>query len=513
MGDQDSGAVLRMRNAGYLDNLRIRIGTDALTTVASTLPSEPNQSLASSESMLFDQQSQDAEPRAATQSAISIASSPGAVEQSRAVENVCTRPRSHLTNEQLPHDDIARAKVHGKLLRPHRSRKHMVQSRGGGMLDEREESASKHQDPQFQITQYVEGVSQPFRLVFDSSHSFGDDRIHDDSIREAESGGTSCASDAAHADGPKKKNMHEHGGTTETQFESEAVAASAIVDVDVDEALWKSVLDLAEQSSSHTRASMTTGTSAVHTHHKARGHEVESCSCSQHATQGDQSRIGSPLISASLPSLKREAQLNTNVQGAKNVERRNLRTSTMLDQEEQLWQNFVFDSGEGPSSGDGLDRGSGNIQRWKPFSGVPLSVAVSSVSNTPFRARQVPRTLDSVRDTAMLAPLSGSRTIPSSAATAGFVDKVCDGEGERSASTRRPVTHSSLLNNASGETNLSNSGMSGRTETSRGGLEQTDRSRDSLLVHDAGSGPRRFLHGSPNPDDWQLDLVDPNRIL
>lgn len=53
----------------------------------------------------------------------------------------------------------------------------------------------------------------------------------------------------------------------------------------------------------------------------------------------------------------------------------------------------------------------------------------------------------------------------------------------------------------------------GRTETSRGGLEHTDRSRDSLLEHQAGSSPWGVLYGSSNPGEWGIDLVDADRIL
>ncbi|KAH7380482.1 hypothetical protein DE146DRAFT_793699 [Phaeosphaeria sp. MPI-PUGE-AT-0046c] len=510
VGDQFAGAIVKTRNPNHLNGIRIRIGTDALTTVASTKPSHDNQSCVSSESMLFDQQTHDAERLDAPRSAKPMPSLVDAVKHTLPRENNHVRLNSQWADGQLQHDCTARAGNSGEGMGLHRSRRQTVRARVDRRLLAKDEVAREQSCQQLQITQYGEGMSRAFRYVFGSSNSSECNQCHS-SIRELENGGTKCACDAAHAGGTKKRHMHEFSDKPRLPFESEAATASAIVDVD--EAVWKSVLGLAEQSSSQTRASNESEASAVHAHPKGRSHEVEHYSWSQHATQGDRTRIGSSLIPASLHSLELEVQLNTDVHNrANNTKHRNLRTNTLLDQEEQLWQDFVFGSGEAPCSGEGHDLGSGSIQCWKPWSGVPPSITISPVSTTPFRAMHVPHTTDDVHDTATFARLFGARTIPSSAATAGAVDKVCDGEGERSAFARESVTHSSLLNNASGETNFDFSGMSGRTETSRGGLEHTDRSRDSLLEYQAWSSPRRVLYGNSDTDDG-VDLVDPDRIL
>lgn len=342
-----------------MNDIRIRIGTDALKTVASTVPNDSNWSFVSSDSMLFDQQSHDAEGLDATQSAKPDASRVNPKEHSLAWESSQVSSDNQMTIKQARDDHTTTAGGPGKRRGLHRLRKQMIKAKGNQGVCAKEQVAHEQLDSQFHIMQYVEGVSQPFRLVFGSCNS-SESKQRPSSIRDTEIDGTNYACAAAHAGEPQNRHMHVPSDEPGFQFESEAAAASAIVDVS--EVLWESGLELAERSSSHTEASKNPGTSALHAQSKAQNHKVGGYSWSQHASQGDQSRIGSSHVTASLPSLNQEVQLNTLVQGrAKDAKRRDLRTNTLLDQEEQLWQNFVFGSGEDTSSGEVRDRGLGSL--------------------------------------------------------------------------------------------------------------------------------------------------------
>jgi hypothetical protein len=76
------------------------------------------------------------------------------------------------------------------------------------------------------------------------------------------------------------------------------------------------------------------------------------------------------------------------------------------------------------------------------------------------------------------------------------------------------VTHASLLNNASGDTNLIFWRTPSRTEMSRG-LEHTDMDRDSLLERGTGRDlkPSSAYETIPASEDEGLDLVDANKMF
>jgi hypothetical protein len=120
---------------------------------------------------------------------------------------------------------------------------------------------------------------------------------------------------------------------------------------------------------------------------------------------------------------------------------------------------------------------------------------------------------DEVHDAAMSAPPSGSQAFPSLAATAGFVEQLSDEEldaidtAERSAFGEHLVTHTSLLNNASGEGDFP---LSESEASPSRPLDHYPYNRESLQ---ARPSPRRALARKAfDSEDNGIDLIDPDRL-
>lgn len=523
-GDQHAGAFIGDMKTN-LNDIRIRIGTDALTTACSTERIEYDQSHASSDLMLFDQQAHDTEQPDTHETAqhgvqevhqleISTLSHDPAnggdhFVPARQARNDFSSPRI-VADNALPDRAVTR--------NPRRMRQALP-----GFLDRstpRGSVASEDIARALQITQQVEGIDQPLRLVFPGSISSGASHngttVHNHGL-----GGTVHAFEVYHAGKYKTGNMHHLDNAIESHSEGEAAPAVSIVD----DKPWKSFKNIPDESSSHSATANDSERSVLHQHPTPKIHEAERTSWSQHATQGEQTHTSSSFISASLPSVKRDAQTRHSIHGPRTRANYVSHTSRQMNEDEQIWQTFVLGSNDTSSSLSTRKGQDGGQSITKGSSGyLPLSAAVSSISS-PFRPTlgNDPGMRYDVHDAARFAP-PGSRSITSPASMpVGFVEELSDeDEDEPKAESNvlgESVTHASLLANTSGDSDLLSSRMFSHSQTSRSGLEHPSHNGASFCARaqaNCGGIGREREHASgydiPKPDseDEGLHLVDPD---
>jgi hypothetical protein len=507
------------------NEIRIRIGSDALTTACSTEPNDHDQSHASSDVMLFDQQTHDTERRATHETAQLD------VQEAHPLEHLAIKrhkPTNHqdipLVTEQCRQDCSSVHHVHNGDSRDNVVARRRTSRQTSSELVIRsscerkpggEGSARGLQD-----MQPFGGVSQSLRLIFSGSTSSRGPHNRT-TIHDKGHGGTDYAFEAPHAGESNNGHLQHIGNRIELPSESEAAPAASIVD----ERPWKLFLDIPEKSSSHATSANDSEKSVVHQHPTTKTREAECTSWSQHATQGD--HTSSSLISASLPSLRREARKCPSAHELRTgMDRVNQAAPRTLNDDEQIWQDFVLGSSVGSSPQSRHEPQDYSDQRqWKGSSGyLPLSVAVSSISS-PFKpiSGRAPRMHYDVHDAARFAPpRSGSITSPATVRPR-FVEKLSDGnQGDFTAERSmlgESVTHASLLANASGEDDLLCSRMFSHTETSRSGLEHPSHSGASLYERaqanrgETGRERERYsVHDVPSNDDGKLHLVDADSL-
>jgi hypothetical protein len=505
-GGRRAGAFVKSGLMGHPKDIRIRIGTDALTNTSLGEPYGHDCSHASSDSMLFDQQT--FYPQCPdTQEAMQPSAQGDDINRELTWNTEHTQPN--------PTPPLIRAAIANNRVESRNRGQQRGLCRVAKTSCTSEVSASEPSASEVQFTQYVEGVGQPFHLAFLRSISPAFHLGHF-AVSKNENGGTNHAFEAVHASETRMGVTHYLGNKPALDCESEAAGADAIVD----DQPWKLFFAIPEESSSHSRTRTDSEKSTVHPYPTIHHRRAESNSWSQHATQSDQTHVKSSFISASLPSVEWGADVRARMHDRRvHMRRRSMTTSNMLNEDERLWQEFVFGSNKESSTEmpDEQQDGSGQ-KRWKDSSSyLPLSVAVSSISATPIPGR-APRTNHGIHDAAMPAPPTGSLSIISPAATAGFVEVVSDQEqsdaatAELTAFCEPSVTHASLLNNASGDTRLNFPSTPGDTGPSRSGLEHEDYNRDSLSEVGAGQDlGRSFNFPESDYSDGGIDLVDVDR--
>jgi hypothetical protein len=492
--------------------IRIRIGTDALTTACSTHPNGSAQSQAPSDPMLFDQHTY--HPEQPDTHKTDESNSPKAYPPSEtSVQNRNTPDcEKHWIDERAQHchSPCRLVRVYASQDSPKLCGRETQQVSLDSVKHVPTVEVPTDQDAtsEFHIMQQVEGVGRrPLRFVFTHSNpTVGEpSRV---TGRNIDSGGTNHAFDAAHAGEYQVGLMHHLGEEHEVQF-NKADATAAIVD----EEPWGLLVDVPENSSIHTGMSKGSEKSALQSHPMTRSRGAEYTSWSQHATQGDPTHISSSVISASLPSPRHQAVHRPDA----GVKCSNNTTAPILDEDEQLWQNYVFGNDEELSS-ENKGQGCSEQRTERASSGyLPLSVAVSSIKRTPFSPIPVQacRRGNGVHDAAIFAPPSGSIASPA-AALADFAGGLCDEEQDadmaaRTAFGEHSVTHASLQNNASGNIFWR---TSSRTGMSRSGREHTNTDRDSLLELETGWGVKpSSAYDIPDSDDEGLDLIDASRLF
>ena len=518
--DQHAGAFVggMKRN---LDDIRIRIGTDALTTAGSTELDMDERSHASSDPMLFDQQTHDTEQPEAPNTVqhdvhevhrLNHISTPSHDQTNRRDSLVATRrARDGFSSPQDP--------TGGTFLDRDMSHSLRVRQALPGFANQstsKETRASEDIGQGLRITQQVGRVDQPSRLIFPGSVSSDVPRSGTTFYKHGY-GGTVHAFEASRADKPQTGHMHGLGNEIEPHSKSEAAPSVFIVD----EKPWKSSLNIPNESSSHSDTANDSENSVLHQHPRPIGREAERTSWSQHATQGDQTHASSSFISASLPSVKRDIRTRHSAREPHaRANRANQATSSKMNEDELIWQKFVLGSEDASSSvltrecedvEQSISRGSSGY--------LPLSVAVSSISS-PFRP--APQSGHGMRydvhDAARFAPPE-SRSIPSPAAMpADFADELSYEDEDELTAERgvlgESVTHVFLLANTV-EPDFLSTRMFSRTETSRNGLEHP--SHNGASFHDRGQAKgggigreaeRTSVYDILDSEDDRLCLVD-----
>lgn len=482
-------------------DIRVRIGTDALTTACSTQPEELNRSHASSEPMLFDQQTPDPgreDVRDTLFTGISNrfgAYNPGVSLSDRQTQtqraNACSpSPAANLNDCYDPGPlKIGDNQIH---------------------LDIQEEldAGSPRWDNGVSkpyVMQQIEGATYPFQLVFsDTFTQLGD-------ARRGVSRPFAEVPDNEHAGASQIGTVHNYGHVRGRQFESEATAAI------VDEQPWKSLLGIPKKSSSHTTMSSQRNKLIVQ-HQPTAQREHGGTNWSQHATEGNDMHSSS-FISSSLPSLRRGSQRRAPIL-EDNSGNPATRGPEGQNKEEKEWKDFVFGSDKMSSSSTLAEYREGSAHgAWQGSSRYLPSIAVSPMRSTPFRTTpgHSPRT--------RFAP-PGSRMINSPvAANAGSNEEMGDDDEDgdrmpgRSAFGEQSVTHASMQNNASGETELHSSRMFSNTGTSCNGLEHPGKGSESLFVCASASSSqtrrrvnRRPIYDLPDSDEDEYHAIDRGRL-
>ncbi|KAI4665235.1 uncharacterized protein J4E88_010560 [Alternaria novae-zelandiae] len=280
-----------------LDDVRIRIGTDAMTNTYSTQLDQYAQSHASSESMLFDQE----EPLAQLRSAkppvdLELLAATSAFEQA----DVASRAPS--TGEQPQHYDLARRSVAS----PSPDASEQKSFTGDqfelqcqpAMMTSRKNESSTHD---FRLTHHAYGEERAFRLAFSGSNSTAGARGRTASDGN-HIGETKPFDDPDSVGESKTGYVHQHNIDRERSVGVDVSAANTIVD----EGPWKTYLAITD-GSSHSDKSILSRSSVPHDYPTKRHNNEAAMDWSQHATQGqgNESRTSSSSVSASLPSLKR----------------------------------------------------------------------------------------------------------------------------------------------------------------------------------------------------------------
>jgi len=513
------------------NDIRIRIGTDALTTACSSARNHYEQSHASSDVMLYDQQNHDTEQPATQETAQLDAQEACSLDHSstqshgpserKSLPPLTGRTRPGFNSAYLPQDggkDGPRTKVAvGRPITTTHSPEIVNRS------SIRETPGSEDPVQGLRITHPFGDVSQSLRLVFPGSISPEGTRGRTTSSNNSPNG-TDYALKAIHAGKSQKGRMPCTGNDIELPPGSEAAAEAAAAASTVDDKAWEPFLHIPDRSSSHTTTANDSEKSRVQQAPttKAKMHEAEYASWSQHASKGQ--LTSSSFISASLPSLKRDVQTHRFThEPLGRLRQLKVNTSTKMNGDEQVWQNFVLGSNDEASSGVMHAQQYDSERRMsKGSSGyLPLSVAVSSISS-PFRPTlgRASRMHQDVHDAARFAPPFS--TSPA-AVSGGFVEELCDGDQgdftNLGSASGHSVTHASLLANASGDIDDPSPRMFSDTETSRSRLAHAGYSGTSLYERaqagctEAGrDGAGNAVYGIPGTEDEGLHLVDADSL-
>ena len=260
-----SGAFQSAAIPRKVDDIRIRIGTDALTNACSTQRKESFQSQASSDSMLFDedapQREQERQPQLArpinrrrrATPCVSHADS-DVSRDSPPVGEAYERYQSSTPDCVLGSAEVAVEQGRSGHIQLEPQTQHM-HTAGQGSEDRRDPS------PTFRMTHHVEGIERSLRLVFDGSHlSAGGRSCHasgDNSIGETEH-----THEALSTEPPEMGHMHNVHGSNGHSIDNDHSAALTIVD----EEPWKSFLAISDGVTSHSDMGRPSVTSLLHSY-------------------------------------------------------------------------------------------------------------------------------------------------------------------------------------------------------------------------------------------------------
>ncbi|KAF2686768.1 hypothetical protein K458DRAFT_402328 [Lentithecium fluviatile CBS 122367] len=338
------------------------------------------------------------------------------------------------------------------------------------------------------ITQHIEGVNRPLRLVVDRTSDLPPAVEGDAAPRGNAIGESSHVQDEANA------SLHEFGNHQQPSEPDGALARHPQI---VDDGPWRSLLSIPKYSSSRSTTADASVTQKLHYHSALQAFgvtDIEPLPWSQHATQGGRTCTdSSSYISASLPSIARASERDTlgklSHDGSNGSKHGMSLAKKQRDEDEQLWRTFVFSHENAAASGTvdyeaAVDRDEDTGSRRV----IPSSVVVGPLRSTPFGtvSGNTSCVTESGQDAPARAPrstVSGSTlptTTPSAVPPTRRQELRKSGEGdatlqtaERSGFGDHTVTHT-FIQNMSHETSTSSSRISGDpwAQSFRDGLEQ-----------------------------------------
>ncbi|XPT01678.1 hypothetical protein M3J09_010808 [Ascochyta lentis] len=506
-GDAFMSGALPIPSAA--DKIRVRIGSHALTAV-STQPNNDARSQTNSDSMLFDEEGEEAVESETAQSITASghvhAANPKPMNE-RSAESYedCSPQHDRYTNHGLTAQSEGDAEGHIGTNTLHLPMQ-----------------ASEATDSSYHITHHVGGIDRPLKLVFG---------------KQSLSKASRAASSTDQTGLAQRAHANLDAEDVETGRASQNIGAAhrsslrrpPIPSAIIDDEPWRTFLGIGQSSSDHVCVDNGTGTSVPQPHIPARTTAYRT-SWPQHTTQGKLTHANLPNASACLPALKRPS-------GCLSEARPNLQAGVVkeIDEHEKLWRSFVLGS-DAESAIDTIHTRNDTSedlmsQATKGYAStrLPLSTAVTSVSSPPFQRtpfRSVSGQASRISEDVQYTPHSGSRSITPAApphTTWGRLDSYDEdelqGEGqgqEISARSRfgETSTPASLQNYATHD-----SDMFGDTRRSRHDLDQHDRGWDdvSRQVQASGSVLWQSSGGSyigdiPSSDGAGIDLVDVDRL-
>lgn len=400
-----SGALPVLTTA---DNIRIQIGSDALTTAALTEPNHDAQSQTNSDSMLFDEERENATQVLESDAPRSVLSATHAHAADPKLDvSLPVRSDRSYSPEQDPctHKDPTKRPVN------HAAERNQHPAAELDVLDQ-----SSHESeatcPSYRLTHHVGRVERPLKLVFGKRRP-------------------SMASPPASATHITGKLQHVHADLAAEETEPGQVFRNfgepsqlgvrrhpnpPSID---DEEPRTPYLDTDTSSSGHVRVVDGTGTSVPQPHVPARNTQADRTSWPQHIAQGNLTHVNLSKVSASLPAVTRR--------GGRVPDARPLPRPSAVNEvnnDEALWQFFVLGSDpqsaiktihtHNETSEDSMSRATKGYASTR----LPLSNAVTSVSSTPFPPipfKSLSGQASRISDDVQYAPRSGSRSITSMA--------------------------------------------------------------------------------------------------
>jgi hypothetical protein len=387
---------------GATDTIRVRIGSDVVTTVASMQHSYVP-SLISSDSMLFEQEANDAEQQ--KQPLVTFGVQSECREITKKPQYIGSQParsdRSYSPERDRSAHHIIATRLNS-IAREH------VQSEADGPKAQ-SIKPSEATDPSYRLTRLVGGVEHPLQLVFGRSAS--------PPIRYARSpahnaGKTQCVHAPFDATGDKSGHAPRNVGEDHHPATRRHPDAPVINDKEP----WAMYLDSDTSSSGQVCAGNGTGMSVPQPHISARNTKDACTNWPRHNTPDSLTHVNLTKVSTSLPAHRQRGRPVATA-------RPSLRTVDVkeVNKDEALWQTFAAVGSDSQSAietvlSHKLSENS-TSRATKGYASTRLpTAAVTSVSSTPFPStpfKSLSGQASRVSEDVQYAPCSASRSIPS----------------------------------------------------------------------------------------------------
>lgn len=503
-----SGALPVLTTA---DNIRIRIGSDALTTAASAQPNKYARSQTNSDSMLFDEEGEDSAQRIESES-------PRGIIPTNHIHTVNPRSSDHQSDtSDRSYSSHQNPYAHHNLTTHPDYRAADLYAVGQSV------PKSEAISPSYQLTHHVRGVEHPLKVIFGRRSS---------SIvsRTASATYQICEPSHGHAD------FDVEG--TETGCASRDVGKASQLGVRRqpnsrtihDEEPWWPYLDTGTSSSCHVGVDEGPGTSVPKPPHGHTQNTRADCtSWPQIAADGDLTQVNLSKVSTSLPAVTRRSGV---VPVARSLRPAN--AAGEFTNHEALWQAYILGSDSqsaietihtpNETSEDSMSRATkGYASTRQPVSNTVTTVGSTPLQSTPFKSLsgQASRISDDVQ----YSPQVGSRPITSAAPYGmwGYVQSPSevdvqgdDQDEDESARSRfgEQSTHASMQNHVSRD-----SAMFSDTRMSCSDLDQRGSAWDDVSRRGQASGSTIWQRGrgsstwdDPSTDEAGIDLVDVDKL-